>query len=113
MGGDEFVVLAPDIEKASLEENAQRFRDAVEMTGVRLWLCRVILQHRRGCLRPAGGRWWMRSPSLPRRTEGMYSNKRRSNALAAAITGRRNAGRRTRTREVAHGLASLCWPLHP
>jgi diguanylate cyclase (GGDEF)-like protein/putative nucleotidyltransferase with HDIG domain len=36
MGGDEFVVLAPDVERSALEENVQRFREAVELTGLRL-----------------------------------------------------------------------------
>jgi GGDEF domain-containing protein len=36
MGGDEFVVLAPDVEPEALEENCQRFRAAVERTGILL-----------------------------------------------------------------------------
>jgi diguanylate cyclase (GGDEF)-like protein/putative nucleotidyltransferase with HDIG domain len=36
MGGDEFVVLAPDMQEVSLEENVQRFRDTVKGTGARL-----------------------------------------------------------------------------
>ena len=36
MGGDEFVVLAPDIDQAALNEHIQRLQDAVEQTGARL-----------------------------------------------------------------------------
>jgi len=36
MGGDEFVMLAPDTERSALDEKIERFRSAVELTGISL-----------------------------------------------------------------------------
>jgi GGDEF domain-containing protein len=82
MGGDEFVVLAPDIQRSALEENVQRFRDAVERTGVRLGYSG--LSSSIGAVVFVPGEGDVDADTLLAEADRkMYANKRRAKALAA------------------------------
>ncbi len=84
MGGDEFVVLAPDIEKAALEENAQRFRDAVELTGIRLGYAGLSSSIGAVVFVPSEGDVDA-DAILAEADKRMYANKRRSKAITANV----------------------------
>jgi diguanylate cyclase (GGDEF)-like protein/putative nucleotidyltransferase with HDIG domain len=82
MGGDEFVVLAPDIERASLDEHIQRFRDAVELVGLRLGYAGLSTSIGAVIFEPSEGDVDA-DAILAEADRRMYANKRRSKALAA------------------------------
>lgn len=76
MGGDEFVVLAPDI---------QRFRDAVEQTGARLGYSGLSSSFGAVIFVPAEGDGDA-DTLLAEADRRMYANKRRNKAMAAHIS---------------------------
>ena len=83
MGGDEFVVLAPDIAQAALDENVQRFRDAVELTGIRLGYAGLSSSIGAVVFVPSEGDVDA-DALLAEADRRMYAHKRRSKALAAS-----------------------------
>jgi diguanylate cyclase (GGDEF)-like protein/putative nucleotidyltransferase with HDIG domain len=82
MGGDEFVVLVPDLTHEGLEENLQRLRAAVEMTGVRLGFANLSLSVGAVVFSPAEGDVDA-DAILAEADRRMYANKRRNKALSA------------------------------
>jgi diguanylate cyclase (GGDEF)-like protein/putative nucleotidyltransferase with HDIG domain len=83
MGGDEFVVLAPDMEEASLDENVQRFRETVKGTGARVGhpglscsIGAVIFNDNRGDGGPATA-----DAILAEADRRMYADKKRNRTL--------------------------------
>ncbi len=85
MGGDEFVVLAPDIKRGALEENIQRFREAVELTGIRLGY--VGLSSSIGAVVFVPGEGYVDADAiLAEADRRMYANKRRQQAMDASLT---------------------------
>jgi len=81
MGGDEFVVLAPDVQRVDLEENIQRFRDAVELTGIRLGYAGLSTSIGAVVFVPAEGDVDA-DAVLAEADRKMYANKRRRKTLA-------------------------------
>ncbi len=106
MGGDEFVVLIPETEHEGLEENLQRLRAAVELTGVQLGFPGLSLS--------VGAVLFLASEGdqdadtlLAEADRRMYANKRRSKdlkALAAATAAAAEAKRVARAAEKAVDL---------
>ncbi len=82
MGGDEFVVLAPDVRRADLEENLQRFRDAVELTGIRLGYAGLSTSIGAVVFEPSEGDVDA-DAVLAEADRKMYANKRRSKMLTS------------------------------
>jgi diguanylate cyclase (GGDEF)-like protein/putative nucleotidyltransferase with HDIG domain len=81
MGGDEFVVLAPDIERAALEENIQRLRGAVELIGIELGYAGLSLSVGVAVFEPLEGDVDA-DAILAEADRKMYTNKRRGKTSA-------------------------------
>jgi diguanylate cyclase (GGDEF)-like protein/putative nucleotidyltransferase with HDIG domain len=82
MGGDEFVVLAPDIQQEALNEHIQRLRIAVEHTGVRLGYSGLSSSIGAVMFVPTEGDVDA-DAILAEADRRMYANKRRNKAMAA------------------------------
>jgi GGDEF domain-containing protein len=82
MGGDEFVVLAPDIDQEALNEHIQRLQDAVEQTGARLGYPGLSSSIGAVVFVPTEGDIDA-DAILADADRRMYANKRRNKALAA------------------------------
>lgn len=83
MGGDEFVVLAPDIEENAVDEHVRRFQFAVELTGKRLGHAGLSASFG-AVVFPADGDL-DGDALLAEADRRMYANKRRTKAIAAAL----------------------------
>jgi diguanylate cyclase (GGDEF)-like protein len=81
-GGDEFVILAPDIDRAALEEKTRRFRDAIDLTALRLGFEGLSSSIGAAVFMPSEESHIDGNALLAEADRKMYANKRRNKALS-------------------------------
>ena len=91
MGGDEFVIVLPDVTGSELEDNIQRFRAAVEMAGMQLGFAGLSMSV--GAVRFSASDGVADADLiLAEADRRMYANKRRRKALEPVEITRNAAG---------------------
>jgi diguanylate cyclase (GGDEF)-like protein len=86
MGGDEFVLVLPDVEESGVDENAARFRQAVEIAGIQHGFAGLSLSIGAVVFSDADGDTDA-DAILAEADRRMYANKRRRKASASILEG--------------------------